>query len=270
MRLGNYSSEIISPMPLSLEEWHSRFRQQAGWTGQLRRYLLDQLKIDGSLRLLEAGCGTGAVLAEIEGDAASGLYGLDINPNHLLLAGQHAPRAHLTAGDVCRLPYAAGAFDAVICHYLLLWVYDPRQAVTEMARVVRPGGAVLLMAEPDYGGRIDYPHELAVLGEWQIESLRIQGANPLIGRRLAGLLSQVGLSQIESGVLGGSWKGAPAPDELESEWKVLRADLEKLPGVWPARQAEIAALQEIDRLAWSRGERALFVPTFYAWGRKPP
>jgi SAM-dependent methyltransferase len=256
-------------MPLSPEEWHSRFSQQAGWTSQLRRYLLDQLIPDGSLRMLEAGCGTGSVLAEIEGDPASGLYGLDINQDHLRLAGQHAPRAHLTTGDVCCLPYTAGAFDAAICHYLLLWVNDPQQAVAEMARVVRPGGAVILMAEPDYGGRIDYPHELAVLGEWQTKSLRIQGANPLIGRRLAGLLSQAGLIQIESGALGGSWKGAPGAHELELEWKVLRADLEQLPGVLPSRQAEIAALEATDHLAWSRGERVLFVPTFYACGRKP-
>lgn len=256
-------------MSLTPEEWHSRFRQQAGWTEQLRRYLLEQLKLDEGMSLLEVGCGTGAVLAEIEGQVSRGLHGLDINPGLLHLARWHAPHTHLTVGDACRLPYAGGAFDAAICHFLLMWVYNPEHAVYEMARVVRPGGAVLLMAEPDYGGRIDFPHELAVLGEWQSESLRIQGANPLIGRRLAGLLSLAGLGQIESGVLGGSWQGMPEARELEIEWNVLLADLEQLPGVWPARQAEIAVLHEIDRLAWSRGERVLFVPTFYAWGRKP-
>ncbi len=256
-------------MSLSPEDWHRRFCQQAGWTAQLRRYLLDQLELEGTVRLLEAGCGTGAVLAEIETSFVPTLHGLDINQHHLQLARRHAPGTHLTAGDVSRLPYSTGAFDAALCHYLLLWVHDPGGAVAEMMRVVRPGGAVLLMAEPDYGGRIDYPHELSVLGEWQTESLNIQGANPLIGRRLSTLLSQAGLTHIESGVLGGSWKGTPAQDQLASEWKVLHADLEQLPGVWPARQAEIDVLQEIDRLAWSRSERVLFVPTLYAWGRKP-
>jgi hypothetical protein len=49
----------------------------------------------------------------------------------------------------------------------------------------------------------------------------------------------------------------------------LLDDLQRLPGVLPDRPAVIDALQEIDQLAWSRGERVLFVPTFYAWGRKP-
>ena len=94
------------------------------------------------------------------------------------------------------------------------------------------------------------------------------GANPQIGRRLSALLSRAGLVEIESGVLGGQWAGAPAASDWQMEWQVLRADLARLPGVLPGREADIAALQEIDRQAWQRGERVLFVPTFYAWGRR--
>ncbi len=94
-----------------------------------------------------------------------------------------------------------------------------------MARVTRRGRAVLALAEPDYGGRIDYPASLADLGRLQTEGLRQAGANPLIGRELASLFRQAGLVKIETGVLGGEWR-YPIPDrDRESEWSTLRADL---------------------------------------------
>jgi hypothetical protein len=137
-----------------------------------------------------------------------------------------------------------------------------------MVRVVRQGGAVLLMAEPDYGGRIDYPQELESIAQWQVESLRKQGANPEIGRRLAGLLSDSGLIDVQGGVLGGEWGERPLSQDWEMEWQVLRDDLSRIEPDGSAHPETIDALQELDRRAWKRGERVLFVPTFYAWGRK--
>jgi len=256
-------------MSLSPNEWHNRFSQQAGWTRQARQYLFSRLGLNSGSRVLEAGCGTGAVLADLAPPGESGLHGLDIRLDYLQLAQQHVPTARLAAGDTHHLPYAGGSFDAVCCHFLLLWVSDPLGVVAELSRVTCPGGKVLLLAEPDYGGRIDYPYELAILGEWQSQALTRAGANPQIGRRLSALLSRAGLVEIESGVLGGQWTGAPADSDWQMEWQVLRADLEQLPGVLPRREADIAALQEIDRRAWQSGERVLYVPTFYAWGRKP-
>ncbi|MGW8251096.1 MAG: class I SAM-dependent methyltransferase [Anaerolineales bacterium] len=256
-------------MTLSPEDWHARFHQQTEWTHSLRRYILDQLTLGDSARLLEVGCGTGAVLAELDEEAPAALFGLDISATYLELARHNAPHARLIQADAHCLPYQTGSFDAAGCHFLLLWVQNPAEAVKEMVRVVRPGGAVLLMAEPDYGGRIDYPHELSILGEWQTQSLNLQGASPLVGRRLGALLSQAGVFGIESGVLGGSWSSAASMEGWELEWRVLLDDLHNLPGVWRTHQAEIETLREIDQMARSRGERVLFVPTFYAWGHKP-
>jgi SAM-dependent methyltransferase len=242
--------------------------QQAGWTHQARQYLFSRLGLRAEDRVLEAGCGTGAVLGELAALGPGKLHGLDIRPDYLELAQHHLPAARLACGDAHHLPYAAGSFAAACCHFLLLWVRDPLGVVAELSRVTRPGGTVLLLAEPDYGGRIDYPYELAILGEWQSQALTRAGANPQIGRRLSALLSRAGLVEIECGVLGGQWRGAPAEDDWQVEWQVLRADLEQLPGILHGREADIGALKEIDRLAWQRGERVLFVPTFYAWGRK--
>ena len=254
-------------MALSPTDWHRRFQQQARWTRDLRHYLFERVGASSLDRILSVGCGTGAILEELseqDSGKVQRFFGLDINDQFLGLAHENAPRARLTCGDAYHLPYPGASFDLSLCHFLLLWVGNPLQVLAEMRRVTRPGHAILALAEPDYGGRIDYPAELEQLGEWQQAALRRQGADPQIGRQLAGLFSKTGLKEIESGVLGGQWSGPPEREAWDSEWAMLRADLA---GSVPA--AQLDGMQAEDRRAWQRGERVLYVPTFYAWGRVP-
>lgn len=267
-------------------DWHARFKQQARWTEGLRRYLFERSGLAPGQRLLEVGCGTGAVLV---GLAQSGcrLHGLDLDREFLQQAqinlsatqtgdvythtapGLPTPKpllpapASLVQGDAHHLPYAGGSFDLAYCHFLLLWVSDPAQALREVRRVLRPGGWALALAEPDYGGRVDYPEALIPLGELQEAALRRQGAETRLGRRLGALFHRAGFSDVETGVLGGQWRLAPALEEQAQEWAVLQADLgAEIPA------AELDRLRQIEARAWLQGERVLFVPTFYAVGRK--
>ena len=66
------------------------------------------------------------------------------------------------------------------------------QAVDETWRVLRPGGALVAL-EPDYGGLIEYPPDIAVRDTW-IAALTRAGADPLVGRKLPGLLDARGFS----------------------------------------------------------------------------
>jgi ubiquinone/menaquinone biosynthesis C-methylase UbiE len=247
--------------------WHKRYLQQARWTKSLRDYLFGKVLPQAAGQILEVGCGTGAILSDLTGvssESGATLHGIDLQAAHLALAQLHAPQAWLACADAHRLPYREKSFDIVFCHYLLLWLPDPGRALYEMRRVAIPGGAILALAEPDYGGRIDYPEALARLGKWQSQALQAQGANPRIGRQLAMLFNQAGLIEVESGVLGAQWSQVPAAEDLEMEWQVMRNDLAK--AVSPD---ELDALERIDRRAALAGERVLFVPTFYAWGRVP-
>lgn len=239
-------------------DWHARYLQQAGWTASLRAYLFQKAHLDEAQRVLDLGCGTGALLVDFP--ARPLVHGLDLSLPAVIQAKKHAPGAALVCADGFSLPYAPASFDVVFCHFVLLWVSDPLQVVAKMRRVTRPGGVVLALAEPDYGGRIDYPDELAPLGRWQAEALRQQGANPEIGRQLAGIFIRAGLTQVETGVMGGEWH-APAP-AAELEWEVLAADL-----AGKILPADLQKLKSRDELAWQTGERILFVPTFYASGR---
>ena len=129
--------------------WHSRYLQQAAWTRDLRAYLFEQAGLVNARRVLEVGCGTGAILREL---SAHSLHGLDLESASLAECKIHAPAVSLTRGDGFSLPYADKSFDIAYCHFLLLWVNDPLQVVREMARV---SDVVLALAEPDYSQRVD-------------------------------------------------------------------------------------------------------------------
>ena len=245
-----------------LFNWHNRFLQQATWTQDLRRYLYQRAGLDNARRVLEVGCGTGVILAELFQRARAKVVGLDLDPERLKLSVQHAPNTRLVQADGLRLPFVDSSFDMAVCHFLLLWVKDPLQIVREMSRVTREGGSVLAMAEPDYAGRIDYPGTLSLIGKWQQQSLKDQGVDTLIGRKLKGIFHQAGIKDVEAGILGAQWPKTPSREEIDQEWDMLRADLGN---TFPKEAVENIHSQDIN--SWECGERILFVPTFYAWGR---
>ncbi len=249
-------------------DWHSRFLQQAAWTRDLRLYLFERAGLAHARRILEVGCGTGAILSAMVTPGT--IHGLDLDPVRLLEARRYAPGVSLVCGNALHLPYPPGIFDITFCHFLLLWVSDPLSALLEMKRVTRSGGAVLALAEPDYTSRIDKPADLAPLGVWQAGSLREQGADPALGSRLSSLFQQAGIPITETGTLQqspvsgmGRSDGHPllTPADRDLEWAVLESDLA---GRVPAR--DLLRMKRIDERAWLKGERVLHVPTYFAWG----
>ena len=236
--------------------WHSRYLQQAAWTRELRTYVFEQAGISSANRILEVGCGTGAILSGLTSPAS--LHGLDLDPAVLSECRIHAPTVSAIRADAHYLPYPDKSFDIAYCHFLLLWVDDPLQVVREMARVSR---AVLALAEPDYSQRVDEPATLKPLGAWQTESLRRQGADPSFGAMLAETFHRAGIKLIETGPIQGQAVIRSAQD-WENEWAVLQTDLE---GV--ASNEEIQKMKVLDEIARKNGERTLYVPTYFAWGK---
>ncbi len=96
-------------------------------------------------RLLDAGCGQGTPVLAHAADAATAV-GLDFSAEQLRLAAGTAPGAALVRGDLAALPFRDGAFDAVTAYHSLIHVPldDHRTVVGEFARVLGPGGYVLL------------------------------------------------------------------------------------------------------------------------------
>ena len=240
-------------------DWHQRYTQQATWTHDLRAYLFEKAGLSHARRVVEVGCGTGAILQGLTRTAS--LHGLDINSTALKECQIHAPGAALVQGNALSLPYPNETFDITYCHFLLLWVRDPYQALLEIKRVTRPGGHVIAFAEPDYSHRVDKPNELVPLGKWQAESLRRQGADPGFGARLAESFFEAGINIRETGTIQGVDK-EPTPEEWRIEWSVIESDLA---GIVP--DADIQKMKTLDQQARAQGKRILHVPTYFAWGQ---
>ena len=92
-------------------------------------------------RALDLACGTGDIAYRLAG-AGSRVCGLDITPRMLQLARAKSTggRAVWTTGDMAALPFGDAAFDIVTTGYGLRNVPDLDAAITEIVRVLRPGG----------------------------------------------------------------------------------------------------------------------------------
>jgi ubiquinone/menaquinone biosynthesis C-methylase UbiE len=79
------------------------------------------------------------------------LTSFDLSPRMLLRARARlrSPRVSHAVADLTRLPYADAAFDAVVCGWVLEHLPDPRPGLCELARVLRPGGKLLLLSTED-------------------------------------------------------------------------------------------------------------------------
>jgi hypothetical protein len=141
-------------------------------------------------------------------------------------------------------------------------VGNPEHALSEIHRITRPGGIVAAFAEPDYGGRIDYPTEFIRIRDYQISSLLNAGADPRLGRKLKSLFTAGRFSDLQYGVYQGSWQGEVTDQEFESEWKILKEDLSDF-----LNRSELLALKKHDQHTREQGSRMVYIPTFYAWGK---
>jgi SAM-dependent methyltransferase len=253
-------------------DWHSRYLQQASWTRDLRSYLFEKAGLPGARRVLEVGCGTGAVIRDVllpeerypvPGDHhRRSACGIDIDPVALAQCRTNAPRAVVACADGLTLPFADQVFEIVYCHFFLLWARDPLAALLEMRRVAAKTGQILALAEPDYTLRIDEPSELASAGSLQTRSLQLEGADVSIGSRVADLFGQAGIRTIETGQI----EPRPLPPSngqgAIEEWLVLRSDLERL-----LSSDEVDRIQQLDAKARRRRTRRIHVPTYFAWGQ---
>ena len=251
----------IPPSGLTVAERHRHFLRQANWTRPLRNQLYRRCGLLNAETVVDVGCGTGAVTEEVAARTRGRVLGVDRDAASIAFARRAGTAVAYQVADACHLPFAAGEFQVVHSHFLLLWVADPARAVREMWRVCRPGGYVVVCAEPDYGGRIDFPPEIAI-GRLQVESLRREGADPYAGRRLRELFRQAG-AEADVGVLASVWTLAQHAAEFADEWRFLEVAAR---GLLPPD--ELARLRGCDRLAIESGVRLSFLPIFYALARK--
>lgn len=182
-------------------------RQQRAWRRHAASYdrkveRAEQTMLDGSRewvgaraqgRVLEVAVGTGRDLPYFP--AGSRIVGIDLSPEMLAIARERATAsgvdADLREGDAEALPFGDAEFDTVVCALALCSIPRPGVAVGEMARVVRPGGSIVLVDHT----RSD--RALVFAGQWVLERFTIPLQGEHLTRRHRAEVEAAGLEVVE-------------------------------------------------------------------------
>jgi len=146
------------------ERYMGKWSQLAGET------FLDWVAPKSGLRWLDVGCGSGAFTEMlVERCAPVAVQGIDPSEEQLAYARTRlaSPITQFRQGDAMALPFLDDTFDAAVMPLVIFFVPDPAKGVTEMARVVCPGGIVSAYAWDMLGGGFPYEAlqvEMAGLG----------------------------------------------------------------------------------------------------------
>lgn len=135
------------------------FSKVARQWDELRALHIDEREVEDVLRgmlsngtirdLLDVGTGTGRIL-QVLGPRVDRAAGIDLSPEMLAVARANLETSKLTncllrKADMYNLPFAPGSFDAVTIHQVLHFADHPEHVIAEAARVLRPGGRVVVV-----------------------------------------------------------------------------------------------------------------------------
>jgi SAM-dependent methyltransferase len=110
-------------------------------------------------RILDAGCGKGAVLAPAARVACSAV-GVELSPEMAERARAAAPAAEVVVGDAGSLEFEDGSFDLVLSGFVVFFMDDPTAALREWGRVLRPGGRLAISTWADSDPRWAFEREI--------------------------------------------------------------------------------------------------------------
>lgn len=166
----------------------------------IKRRMNDLLSPQAGQRLLDAGCGMGHEVLRLAEQVAPGGLVVGIDKNFVMVdEARHRAdgvdgASNCTVGDVQHLSLADGVMDGARAERVLMYVPDQLRAISELVRVVRPGGTVVAF-ELDYGATIvDLPDQPAA--QRVLDILAGTVAHRWMGRSLPRLFHQAGLRHI--------------------------------------------------------------------------
>jgi len=240
-----------------------------GAVAEWKRRSFEVLEARPGARLVDVGCGTGADVLALAALVEPGgrVVGIDASSEMIREARRRAggPRAAVDfrAGDVRRLPLPDASFDGCRAERTLQHLDDPAAAVAEMARIVRPGGR-LVVAEPDWGTLVvDSPDPDTARVVTAAAARRVRAGDA--GRRLRRLLAEAGLTGVDVVARTLVVTDAAQADllfDLAAAADRAVADGELRPDDVRGWRADLAR-------AGAEGRFLAAMTAFMAWGRRP-
>lgn len=258
----------------SLDE-SARLQRQADELAADSAALLDRVGLRPGHRVIDLGCGPRGILDMLAERVcpAGQVVGLDADPAHAAMAAEFTAArglrgVEIMTADARSTGLPPGSFDLVHARTLLVNLPEPAEVAAEMMRLARPGGWVASM-EPDTEHVLCYPPHPAFDRLCEIFTVVFSrnGADPWIGRRVAGLFRQAGLEDV-----GTEARVQMYP--LANSRRTIRLDLVRImrPQVVEMGLASVAELNELDTAARAHlNDPHTIVMSgllFLTWGRK--
>ena len=175
-----------------------RLEEQAAFIGDI---LLERVELPpGPGRVLDLGCGVGAMTRRLIGRGASRPVGVDLSPAQAREARRLTPPtlAAFAVADGAALPFPGGAFDLVYTSWFFEHLPDVSAVLAEVRRVLAPGGA-LWAGEVENSSLVVWPSSRALAETWRaFNQAQIDcGGDPFIGRKMFSLLGDAGFKEID-------------------------------------------------------------------------
>lgn len=126
-------------------------------------------------KVLDVACGTGDMVVELQKRGCE-VTGADLSEEMMAIAKQKAPQAEYRLADVERLPFGNASFDAVTCAFGVRNFVHLEQGISEMLRVLKPGGRMVIL-------ELATPDSMIVSPFYNLHTRRII---PWLGGRIAG------------------------------------------------------------------------------------
>jgi ubiquinone/menaquinone biosynthesis C-methylase UbiE len=238
--------------------------------------LLDRVGLRPGQDAIDLGCGPRGILDLLAERVAPGgrVTGLDADPAHVAMARQFTAQrglasVQIVAADARYTGLPPASFDLVHARTLLVNVPEPAEVLAEMVRLARPGGWVAGL-EPDVESTLCYPAHPAYTRMWELfrAAFGRNGADLLVGRRLAELYRQAGLQEI--GIEARARVCQPGDSRRTIGPDLVRSLHPVIVSLGLADQDELHALDRAVRIHLD-DPHTLVVPhlSFLAWGRKP-
>jgi SAM-dependent methyltransferase len=179
------------------------------------------------MRLLDCGCGPGSItvnLAEVVAPAE--VVGIDLEDKQFEIGREYArergvSNVRFEAGNIYELPFESETFDAVFAHAILYHLKDPCKALTELHRLLKPGG-VIGIRDLDSGGNIFTPSNQVIDKAWGVldRILEYNGGHPLFGRSQRAILRETGFVNIQASA---SYDSYGTPEATRNVGNILLA-----------------------------------------------
>jgi ubiquinone/menaquinone biosynthesis C-methylase UbiE len=206
------------------------------------RYKIEEL-IEGEIsgfpkgaRALDVGCGTGFNVARLS-EHGFDTVGIEPAQGMRAIARVNCPGTEIMDGDIERLPFPDASFDLVIAVEVLRYLAGPARAMSEVARVLRPGGTAIVTAAPRWSLN-GYAAVNAITGRVRVPSFTYVEQSFLSTGDARRALAEAGFAAGEvHGVFLGPWHvlGRIAPRMLPRVLRTLEPLDDLLADRWPWR-----------------------------------